>query len=354
MTVRTAVIGTGLWARTALIPSLAAHPAVDIVALVDPDAAAATAAQSEVPGAVLRASLEEVLVRDAPIDLVVVGAPDHRHPALVDAALAHSAAVFCEKPLANDAGTAVGLALHAGRVGRPATVGYSFRYNPAIQALKRDLVSGRIGTPWLIELAEHNPQFHPHGGKPLNWKGDPAAARAGALYEYGSHVVDLALWLIGPIHGVSAALSRVLPGARLDDIATLQLKFAEPTTGLLVASWVLAGGFPGIRIRVHGSEALAEVHLDHRLAGGQSYRIGSPTASALTEEQVEPLADPRNDATRRHMADLIAAIGTTPSHYAGTLPTLADGARTQEVLEASLASKDGWAQIQRADLDRSR
>ena len=167
-------------------------------------------------------------------------------------------------------------------------------------------------------------------------------------------MVDLALWLIGPIHGVSAALSRVLPGARLDDIATLQLKFAEPTTGLLVASWVLAGGFPGIRIRVHGSEALAEVHLDHRLAGGQSYRIGSPTAPELTEEQVEALADPRNDATRRHMADLIAAIGATPSHYAGTLPTLADGARTQEVLEASLASKDEWAQVQRADLDRSR
>ena len=54
------------------------------------------------------------------------------------------------------------------------------------------------------------------------------------------------------------------------------------------------------------------------------------------------------------MADLIAAIGATPSHYAGTLPTLADGARTQEVLEASLASKDEWAQVQRADLDRSR
>ena len=206
MTVRTAVIGTGFWARTALIPSLAAHPAVEIVALVDPDAAAATAAQSEVPGAVLRASLEEVLVRDAPIDLVVVGAPDHRHPALVDAALAHGAAVFCEKPLANDAGTAVGLALHAGRVGRPATVGYSFRYNPAIQALKRDLVSGRIGTPWLIELDEHNPQFHPHARQADELERATPRPRVPARsIEYGSHVVDLALWLIGPIHRVSTS-----------------------------------------------------------------------------------------------------------------------------------------------------
>jgi predicted dehydrogenase len=349
---RAAVVGTGFWARTALIPSLAAHPEVEVVALVDPDAGAAQAAGRELPSAVLRASLEEVLAKHGPIDLVVVGAPDHAHPALVDTALAQGAAVFCEKPLANDAATAIALARLAAQAGRPATVGYSFRYNPAIQALKRDLVAGRIGTPWLIELAEHNPQFHPHGGKALNWKGDPAAARAGALYEYGSHVVDLALWLIGPIEGVSTVLSRVLPGARLDDIATLQLTFAEPTTGVLVASWVLAGGFPGIRIRVHGSEALAEVHLDHRLAGGQSYRIGSPTAVQLTEEAVAPIEDPRNDATRRHMADLIAAIGGTPSCYDGTLPTLVDGAKAQEVLEASLAARNGWARVQPADLSQ--
>jgi predicted dehydrogenase len=331
-----------------------AHPEVEIVALVDPDAAAAAAARAEVPSAVLRSSLDEVLAREAPIDLVVVGAPDRDHHALAGAALTDRAAVFCEKPLANDAAAAIGLAHSAIRSGRPATVGYSFRYNPAIQALKRDLLLGRIGIPWLIELAEHNPQFHPHAGKPLNWKGDPAVARAGALYEYGSHMVDLALWLIGPVDRVSAALSRVLPNSRLDDIATLQLKFAEPTTGLLVASWVLAGGFPGIRIRVHGSEALAEVHLDHRLPGGQAYRIGSPTAPALEEERIEPLQDPRNDATRRHIADLIAAITGMPQRHAGTLPTLEDGARAQEVLEASLAANGGGAQVQRADLNHNR
>jgi hypothetical protein len=77
MTVRAAIVGTGFWARTALIPSLTAHPAVEIVALVDPDIAAATAAHAEAPAAVLRASLEEAFARDAPIDLVVVGAPDH-------------------------------------------------------------------------------------------------------------------------------------------------------------------------------------------------------------------------------------------------------------------------------------
>ena len=42
-------------------------------------------------------------------------------------------------------------------------------------------------------------------------------------------------------------------------MATLQLAFDPPAIGTLVASWVLTGGFPGIRIRVHGSKGLGEV-----------------------------------------------------------------------------------------------
>jgi predicted dehydrogenase len=348
MSMRAAIVGNGFWSRTALIPSVLAVPGASVAALIDPDRAARSAAAEIAPGAASHATFEAALDAEGPFDLVVIATPDRLHPEQVEAALASGAAVFCEKPLANDAATAVELAHLADAAGRPATVGYSFRYNPAIQALKRDLTNGRIGTPWLIELAEHNPQFHPHGGKKLNWKGDPAHARAGALYEYGSHVVDLALWLIGPVERVSTTLSRVLPGARLDDYATLQMQFAPPTTGLLVAGWVLAGGFPGIRIRVHGAEAVAEVRLDHRLPGGQSYRIGGPTDPGLEEVPVAPLLDPRNDASRRHMADLAAlAAGGAPAH-AATLPDLRDGARAQEVLEASLAGSDQGARVEYA------
>jgi predicted dehydrogenase len=345
MTTRVVVAGTGYWAQTALIPSLVASTDAEIVALIDPDSAAAAAAGAPLPSAALRLSLDEAFDRDGPIDLVVVGAPDRDHFTLAARALEYGAAVYCEKPLANDALTAGHLAAMSLTARRPASVGYSFRYSPAIQALKQDIKSGRIGIPWLIELAEHNPQFHPLAGKPLNWKGDPASAGAGALYEYGSHVVDLALWLVGPIRRISSSLSRVLPGARLDDIATLLFAFDAPVTGVLIASWVLAGGFPGIRIRVHGSEGVAQVRLDHQIPNGQSYRVGSPLAATLDEIQLEPLRDPRNDATRRHMADLIALIAEHSPKHEQTLPTFEDGARAQAVLEASLMSQEKWVEV---------
>src|SRR5262249_13088404 len=152
-----------------------------------------------------------------PIDLLVVAAPDDAHPAATRAGLLAGAAVYCEKPLANEASVARELAELAETTRRPAAGGYSFRYNPAVQALKADIRAGQLGRPWLIELFEHNPQFHPRLGKAMNWKGDPAKAGAGALFEYGSHAVDLAAWLVGPIRRVSTSFARVLPGARLDD-----------------------------------------------------------------------------------------------------------------------------------------
>lgn len=344
MTLRCALVGTGFWTATALLPALRALPDAAIIGCVSGTRAEAEAFAREHGIAAAFADVELLLATGRP-DLVVIATPDDVHPAATAAALEAGVAVYCEKPLANEADVAGRLAELADRAGVPATVGYSFRYNPAIQALKADVAGGRLGEPWLIELYEHNPQFHPARGKAMNWKGDPAQARAGALFEYGSHVVDLAGWLVGPVRRVSTSFARVLPGARLDDIATLQLQFDEPAIGILVASWVLSGGFPGIRIRLHGSAGLGEVQVDEGLEGGQVYRripLGGIGGEVVP---LEPMKDWRSDAARRHVADLAARIRGTPA-TTDTLPTLRQGARVQAVLEAALAATEGWARVE--------
>jgi predicted dehydrogenase len=344
MTLRAILAGPGQWARRALVPGLRAIPDLELVAMVGASLAEAErfAAEHAVPRAF--GSLEAACAAVAP-DLAVIATPDDLHPRQSALALAAGAAVYCEKPLANDAAAAHRLAALAAQRRRPGTVGYAFRYSPAIQALRADLRAGRLGEPWLIELFERNPQFHPRAGRPITWKGDPAHARAGALFEYGSHAVDLALWLIGPIRRVSASLTRVLPGARLDDIATLQLQFAPPTLGILVASWVLPGGLPGIRIRVQGAEGSGEVRLGDRPSGGESYHRlawdgGEPEAVPLA-----PGGDPLTGSAGRQLADFAARLRGQPSPYEDTLPSLADGARVQDVLDAALAATERWVEI---------
>src|SRR5262249_4761482 len=142
-----------------------------------------------------------------------------------------------------------------------ATVGYAFRYSAAVQRLRADLASGSLGAPWLLELHEHDAQLHPVAGRPLTWKADPAHAGRRARSEYAAHVVDRGCWLLGEVDSVSAQFASVVPEARLDDIATLQLRFRSGVLGTLVTSWVLAGAFPGIRVRLHGSAGGAEALL---------------------------------------------------------------------------------------------
>jgi predicted dehydrogenase len=342
LSTRAALLGTGFWARRAHVPALRELRDVELVACAGAteEEGRAFAAEHGIPAGY--GSLEALLEREAP-ELLAVVAPDDVHPAATSAALERGIAVFCEKPLANDAATAARLGSLAARMNVPATVGYSFRFSPALQALGEDVAKGVIGEPWLIELYEHNPQFHPLRGRPMSWKGDPAHAAAGALYEYGSHAVDLARWLVGEIRAVSTNFGYVREDARLDDIATLQLRFEGRAVGLLVAAWVLSGGFPGIRVRVHGSELLGEAVLDEIVPGGEAYRRLTADGSVRETIELERLADPVSGYTQRHYAALLAWL--RGEGHADYLPTLHEGARTQLVLEAALAATERWIEV---------
>ena len=343
--IRCGLVGAGNWMGSALLPALRAQPFTDVVGCVagSIDEAGRFAAASGIAEAY--PSVGALIARPGGLDVAVIATPDHVHARDVATLLEAGVAVYCEKPLANDGATARDLVALGTDAGVAATVGYSFRFNPAIQALKRDLESGRLGEPWLIELAEHNPQFHPAGGKPMNWKGDPDQAGGGALFEYGSHVVDMAAWLLGPIAQVTATLQRVLPGARLDDIATLQLRFASGASGTLISSWVLTGGFPGIRIVLHGSKGVGEVAVDDRIPGGQRYRF-SPPIGGFGEDAVLPaMIECRSDAARRHIGDFLATVAGRQPLHAGTLPTLRQAAHVQDVLDAALAATEAWQAV---------
>ena len=343
MTVRVALLGAGFWARNAHVPALRALPDVDLVACAGAtlDEGRAFVAEQEITAAY--ESLEQLLAEADP-DVLAIVAPDDVHAHATTVALERGIAVFCEKPLANDAATANALARLQDERAAIATVGFSFRFSPALQQLKRDLATGVLGEPWFIELFEHNPQFHPLRGRPMNWKGDPAHAAAGALFEYGSHVVDIARWLVGDVAAVSTSFGRVRDDAQLDDIGTLQLRFAGVATGILVSSWLLAGGFPGIRVRLHGSDGLGEAVLDESVGGETYVRIGDD-ARIRERVELEPVAGGISGYTRRHYASLVDALHGRP---ADELPSLPDGAAAQAVLEAALQATECWAEVRPA------
>jgi predicted dehydrogenase len=336
MPVAVGLAGTGDWALAGLGPALRSLPDVDLAACASPDLAQARrfAAALAVPR--VYPGLDEMLAAEPELGLIVICTPDDHHPHAIRAAAAAGVAVYCEKPLAASAGAAADLVAVAAAAGIPATVGFAFRYAAAVQRLRADLRAGVLGTPWLLELYEHNAQFHPVTGRPLTWKGDPRHAGGGALFEYGAHVVDLGCWLLGPVADVTASFATVVPAAELDDIAAVQVRYASGALGTVLASWVLPGGFPGIRVRLHGSAGTGEADLGSAGEGSERYRRWSPRGEVVTDLDLTPAGAGHGVYAGRQLRDFLGLAAGRPAGYPGTLPTITEALHVQHVLDTAL------------------
>jgi predicted dehydrogenase len=124
----------------------------------------------------------------------------------------------------------------------------------------------------------------------------------------------------------------------------LQLRFANGISGTLLCGWVLTGGYPGITLRVHTSEGLAEVTVSDLVDGGQRYTRQRPDGTTIPVADLPTLAGGAGAYARPHVDDLLAAMrpGGTDST---TLPTLRHAALTHRVVAAALAATSGWQAI---------
>ncbi|HMR50335.1 MAG TPA: Gfo/Idh/MocA family oxidoreductase [Arachnia sp.] len=148
-------------------------------------------------------SWQEV-AEDPTIDVVSVVVGNSLHREVVEALLAAGKHVLCEKPLAASLEDAEAMVAAAANATTVAATAYSFRRNPAIEAIRAHLADGTLGTPALVEahyLADY--ACDPEG--PMSWR-FRGPLGTGALADLGAHIVDLAEYVCGPIASVSGAV----------------------------------------------------------------------------------------------------------------------------------------------------
>ncbi len=80
-------------------------------------------------------------------DLVVIAAPIPLHRPFTSTALTHGSSVLCEKPVAATVQDARAMAEAEAEADGFVGVGYQWSYSEAVQALKRDVMAGALGTP---------------------------------------------------------------------------------------------------------------------------------------------------------------------------------------------------------------
>lgn len=190
------------------------------------------------------------VTRGEDIDAVIIITPNDSHAEYAIDAFAHGKHVFCEKPLANTVAAAERMVKAAHRSGKVGIVNFSYRLWPGVEFARQLIAGGGLGD--LLHFEGHFFQdYAADPALPYGWRFDKAVAGGGAFGDIGSHIMDIACALMGPVARVAAGARRLYPerpvgsaGARpvsVDDLAASLVQFAGGTFGSVHASWVATG-----------------------------------------------------------------------------------------------------------------
>jgi len=244
---------------------------------------------------------EEVVCR-SDIDAVDICTPADTHLPIARAAAAAGKAVLCEKPLARNLAEAQEMQTAVSRAGVVHMLCHNYRRVPAI-ALARQLITGegarsageqisKIGRIYHFRAVYlHDRGIDPNA--PRTWRHNKSRAGSGALGDLGSHVVDLARFLVGEIAEVSGTMQtfigeRPLAGigagrasVDVDDAAIALLRFQNGALGTFEVSRFGMGRKNFNRLEVSGDRGSLIFNLE-RLNELQLYLDEGPNSGFRT------------------------------------------------------------------------
>jgi predicted dehydrogenase len=279
--VRVALIGYGLGGAAFHAPLIACTPRMRLATIVTRDPQRRSQAAREHPQANIVDSVQAVWDGAQDHDVVVVTTSNNSHVSLALEALAAGLPVVVDKPFAAHAAEARKVIEEAQRQNLMLTVYHNRRWDSELLTVKRLLAEQAFGDVLRFESRLERWRPQPKGG----WRerGAPEFA-GGLLYDLGTHLIDQALHLFGPVTHVYAELDRRRPGMEVDDDMFLALTHVSGVRSHLTASSLSAQQIA--RMRVLGSRAAyLKVHGDVQEAALRSGK--RPDQPAWGEEPPE-------------------------------------------------------------------
>jgi predicted dehydrogenase len=250
--IRAAIIGLGRWGRNLVTSVQDKSEAIRFVAGAVRDVAKSRDFAVE-KGFPLYDSYEKALA-DPNVDAVVLATPHTRHAVQIVAAAKAGRHVFTEKPLALTAASAAAALRACAKAGVTLAVGYNWRFQPALQEIRRMLEDGRLGKLLHLEGNFCGPSVYrfPAG----HWRQAREEGPAGGMTGRGVHLVDAYLYLAGRIESVHAQSARRVLRHGLDDTTSMLFRFRSGASGYL--GTVIATEETW-RMQVFGSKGWVEV-----------------------------------------------------------------------------------------------
>jgi predicted dehydrogenase len=351
------VIGAGRWANWAHLPGWKRDERCEIVAVCDTEFDRAKAAADKFGAKVATADYGDLLARDD-IAIIDVVTRDSGHFEINMAALEAGKHVLSEKPVAHDFRDVRKAADLAAAKGLKTKVGFTFRYSPAVRYIKQMIDSGSLGTPFIYNAYEQNsqwlnPQTPLRGREGSGGRGSSdGPIQVASLEGYGAPVIDIGHWYMGAdLTSVVGVMRNFIPDRMLastgamarvniDDGDIFIGEFASGAICSVQSSFVTVGNYPGIEVRVYGSEGAAIARLIEESGICETLKVARPDDVEFREVEVPQSFYPAGGSPRESWRTLYYANLTAnfASEVLGEVPgnegNFADGLWVQEVINA--------------------
>jgi predicted dehydrogenase len=250
--INAAIIGLGRWGQNLVNSVQGKSDAIRFVAGATRTVGKAEAYARE-KGFPLHDSYEKVLA-DPKIDAVVLATPHTQHAAQVVAAAKAGKHVFTEKPLALTHASASAAVRACAKARVTLAVGYNWRFQPALNEMRRMLDDGTLGKLLHLEGNFCGPSVYRFTKG--HWRQERGEGPAGGMTGRGVHTLDAYLYLAGRVAAVHAQSSRRALSHGLDDTTSMLLRFASGATAYLGTVIATAETW---RMQLFGSKGWAEV-----------------------------------------------------------------------------------------------
>lgn len=221
------------------------------------------------------------------IDVVDICTPNDMHAEIAIAAAKAGKHIICEKPLARTVQEARAMRDAVEAAGVINMVAFNYRRTPAVALAKKYIEAGRIGRV-LNFRGTYLQDWSADPDSPLSWRFQKKIAGSGSVGDIGTHVVDLARYLVGEIAEVSALTTtynktRPLQQGGIDKLGAAQkaggaergevdvddevvslLKFTGGAIGSLEATRNAYGRNNFITLEIHGTKGSIHFNYERR------------------------------------------------------------------------------------------
>jgi len=256
-------------------------------------------------------------------DFVDIATTVNSHRALVEMAAAHKVPAICQKPFAPTLDDAKAMVAACDAAGIPLMIHENFRWQTPIQAVRKALDSGAIGTPFWGRFSFRS-GYDVFSGQPYLAEG-----KRFIIEDLGIHTLDIARYILGDVTSLSARTKRVNPKINGEDVATILLDHESGATSIVDVSYATKQSiepFPETLVEIDGTEGSIRLSQGYELqVTNAEGTVNTDVAPTLLSWASRPWHNIQESvyAIQQHWADCLKAGQQTSTSGADNLKTFA-------------------------------